>query len=62
MSELAVGYAIGIVTGLAIGLIATRKREPWADLSDREKKIRIGFMATLGIFVIAGVVVLVMVI
>ena len=62
MSDLGIGYAIGMVTGLAIGLIATRKQKPWADLTEKEKKIRIGLMTTLGILVIAGIVALLVVI
>ena len=58
MSDLGIGYAIGMVTGLAIGLIATRKQKPWDDLTEKEKKIRIGLMTTLGILVIAGIVAL----
>ena len=62
MSDLGIGYAIGMVTGLAIGLIATRKQKPWDDLTEKEKKIRIGLMTTLGILVIAGIVALLVVI
>jgi len=60
MSDCRVGYAMGMVTGLAIGLIATRKQKLCTDLTENEKKIRIELMATLGILVIAGIIVLLM--
>ena len=62
MSEWGVGYTIGIVTGLAIGLIATRKRKPWAELNEKEKKTRIGIMTIIGISVMVGISALLVVI
>lgn len=56
MSDWGVGFAIGIVTGLAIGLVAGRKQKPWSELTEKEKRIRIGIIATIAILVIAGVI------
>lgn len=57
MSDLAVGFAIGIACGLAIGIIATRREKPWSELSRREKRIRIGLLiAGIALF-IAGIAV-----
>ena len=57
MSDLAVGFAIGIATGLAIGIIATKKEKPWSELSDGEKKIRIGLLVAGVALFIAGIAV-----
>ena len=57
MSDLAVGFAIGIATGLAIGIAATRKEKPWSELSDREKRLRIGILAAGVALFIAGLAV-----
>lgn len=57
MSDLAVGFAIGMATGLTIGIIATRKAKPWSELSDGEKKIRIGLLIAGVALFIAGLVV-----
>ena len=57
MSDLAVGFAIGIATGLAIGIIATRKEKPWFELSDGEKRIRIGLLVAGVALFIAGLAV-----
>ena len=57
MSDLAVGFAIGIAAGLAIGITATRKEKPWSELSDREKKLRIGLLIAGVVLFIAGIAV-----
>lgn len=36
---------------------AGRKQRPWSELTDKEKKVRIGIMVALGLAVIAGFVV-----
>jgi len=60
MSELAVGFAIGIAAGLAIGITATRKEKPWSELKGREKKLRIGLLAAgIALFIAALAVFLV---
>jgi hypothetical protein len=57
MSDWAVGFAIGIATGLAIGITVTRKEKTWSELSDREKRWRIGLIATGVALFIAGLAV-----
>jgi len=37
---------------------AGKKRKPWAELTDKEKKVRIAIIAALGVVVVAGFVVL----
>ena len=60
MSELAVGFAIGIAAGLAIGITATRKEKPWSELSRREKRLRIVLLgAGIALFIAALAVFLV---
>jgi hypothetical protein len=55
------GFVIGLAAGLSIGLAAGRKSKPWSELSEKEKKIRIGLMVGLGLAVLAGVVTLLVV-
>ncbi len=57
MSDLAVGFAIGIAAGLAIGITATRREKPWSELSRREKRVRVGLLVAGVILFIAGIVV-----
>ena len=57
MSDWGVGYAMGMFTGLAIGLIAGRKREPWSELSARQKKVMIILIAAGVVLLVAGIVV-----
>ena len=58
MNDFGAGFAIGIAVGLGLGLAAGRKRKPWSELTDKEKKVRIAIIAALGVAVIASVVVL----
>jgi len=54
------GFAAGIGVGFAIGLIVGRlgaKQKSWSELSDRERKLRIGLIALGVIALAAGVVV-----
>jgi len=62
MSDWGAGFATGIAVGLVIGITAGRRQKPWSELTEREKKIRIGIITALGILVIAGIVALLMVI
>lgn len=57
MSDWGTGFATGIAVGLAIGVAAGRKQRPWSELTEKEKKVRIGIMVALGLAVIAGFVV-----
>ena len=58
MSDWGVGYAIGIFTGLAIGLAVGRRQKRWSELTQKEKKIRIGLIAAGVVLLAAGIVVL----
>jgi len=60
MSDWGVGYAIGIFTGLAIGLAVGRRQKPWAELTQKEKRIRIGLIAAGVVLLAAGIVMLLM--
>ena len=54
------GFATGIGVGFAIGLIVGRlgaKQKSWSELSDRERKLRIGLIALGVIALAAGIVV-----
>ena len=57
MSDWGVGYASGIVVGLVIGFIAGRKRQPWSELSNSQKKIMVGLIAAGVVLLAAGIVV-----
>jgi len=60
MNDWGVGYAIGIFTGLAIGLVVGRRQKPWSELNQKEKRIRIGLIATGVVLLAAGIVMLLM--
>jgi len=58
MSDWGAGFAIGIAVGVGLGMVVGRKQQrPWSELTDKEKKVRIGIMVALGIAVVAGFVV-----
>jgi hypothetical protein len=59
MNDWGVGYAIGIFTGLAIGLIVGRRQKPWSALTQKEKGIRVGLIAAGVVLLAAGIVMLV---
>ena len=58
MSDWGVGYAIGIFTGLAIGLAVGRRQKPWSELTQKEKRIRVSIVAAGVVLLAAGIVVL----
>ena len=58
MSDWGVGYAIGIFTGLAIGLAVGRRQKPLSELTQKEKRIRIGLIAAGVVLLAAGIVML----
>jgi multidrug transporter EmrE-like cation transporter len=60
MGDLGVGYAIGIFTGLAIGLAVGRRQKRWSELTQKEKRIRIGLIAAGVVLLAAGIVMLLM--
>ena len=57
MSDWGVGYASGIFVGLVIGLLVGRKRQPWSELTGRQRKITIGLIAAGVVLLAAGIVV-----
>ena len=61
MSDWGVGYAMGIAVGLAIGLIIGRKRKPWSELSEKEKRIQISLLVAGVVLLAAGIVVFVLI-
>ncbi len=60
MSDWGVGYAIGIFTGLAIGLAVGRRQKRWSELTQKEKRIRMGLIAAGVVLLAAGIVMLLM--
>ena len=60
MSDWGVGYAIGIFTGLAIGIIVGRRQKPLSELTQKQKRIRIGLIAAGVVLLAAGIVMLLM--
>jgi len=60
MGDWGVGYAIGIFTGLAIGLVVGRRQKPWSELTQKERRIRIGLIAAGVVLLAAGIVMLLM--
>ena len=58
MNDWGVGYAIGIFTGLAIGLIVGRRQKPWSELTRKEKRNRIGLITAGAVLLVAGIVML----
>ena len=60
MGDLGIGYAIGIFTGLAIGLAVGRRQKRWSELTQKEKRIRIGLIAAGVVLLAAGIVMLLM--
>ena len=57
MSDLGIGFAIGIAVGLAIGIVSGRRQKPWSELTEKEKRIRIGLIAAGVVLLVVGVVV-----
>jgi hypothetical protein len=57
MSDWGIGYVSGIVIGFVAGFIAGRKREPWSELTDKQRKVIIGLIAAGVVLLAAGIVV-----
>jgi len=57
MNYLGVGLAIGIAYGLTIGFVVGRRQKPWSELTQRERRIRIGLIAAGVVLLVVGVVV-----
>ena len=49
---LLLGYAVGIGTGISIG----KKQKPWSELSENQRKLRIGLIAAGVVLLAAGIV------
>jgi len=54
---LAVGLGAGTAIGISIGIAVGKKQKPWSELSEGERKLRIGIVAALSVLVVALVVV-----
>jgi len=61
LSDWGVGFASGIAVGLVIGLSFARKRKPWAEMSEKEKKVQIGLIAAGVVLLAAGIVAFILV-
>ena len=57
MNYLGVGLAIGIAYGLTIGFVVGRRQKPWSELTQRERRIRIGLIAAGVVLLVVGMVV-----
>ena len=55
------GFFIGYVIGLACGIAIGRKRKPWSEMSEGERKLTIGLIAVGVVAFIAGIVVFILV-
>jgi hypothetical protein len=53
LSDWGAGFATGIAVGLAIGLTMVRRRKPWSELTDKEKRLMIWLIAA-GVVLLAG--------
>jgi len=60
MSDWGVGYLLGMASGLAIGFVAGRRQKRWSELTQKEKRIRIGLIAAGVVLLAAGIVMLLM--
>jgi tetrahydromethanopterin S-methyltransferase subunit F len=60
MSDWGVGYLLGMASGLAIGFVAGRRQKPWSELTQKERRIRIGLIAAGVVLLAAGIVMLLM--
>jgi len=56
VSDFITGLAAGIGLGLAIGLGFVRKRKPWAEMSEGEKRLQVGLIAAGVVLLAAGIV------
>ncbi|MFC1972318.1 hypothetical protein ACFLVE_02805 [Chloroflexota bacterium] len=57
MSDWGAGFAMGIAVGLAVGLVTGRKQKPWAELTEKEKKVIIWLIGAGVVLFLAGIVV-----
>jgi tetrahydromethanopterin S-methyltransferase subunit F len=63
MGDFGYGLIAGIIIGMAIGFIITRGRQkPWSEMTEKEKRLRIGLIAAGVALLAAGVVVALVVI
>ena len=57
MSDLGIGFAIGIFAGLVIGFVTGMRRKPLSELTEKEKRLRMWLIGSGVILLAAGVVV-----
>jgi len=57
MSDWGVYYALGVATGLAIGLVVGRRQKPLSELTQKQKRIMIGSIAAGVVLLVVGIVV-----
>jgi len=57
VSDWGVGYVMGIAVGFVAGFVAGRKREPWSELTERQRKTMVAFIAAGVVLLAAGIVV-----
>ena len=57
MSDWGIGYTSGIIVGFVIGFIAGRKREPWSELTEKQRKVMIALIAAGVVLLAAGIIV-----
>ncbi|MFC1915481.1 hypothetical protein ACFLW4_02155 [Chloroflexota bacterium] len=51
------GLLLGFVAGMGTGISIGKKQKPWSELSEGERKVRIGIITGLSVLAVAGVVV-----
>ena len=51
------GFVLGLAVGITTGIIPGRRQKPFSEMSDSEKRLRIGLVAVLSISAVAGIVV-----
>ncbi len=54
------GFFVGYVIGLACGIAIGRKRKPWSEMSDTERKLTIGLIAAGVAALIGGIIVFIL--
>jgi hypothetical protein len=55
------GFFVGYVLGLACGIAIGKKRQPWSEMSEGERKLTIGLIAVGVAALIGGIIVFILV-
>jgi len=50
------GFIAGIGAGTGIGIAIGKQQKPWSELSEKERKLRIGLIALGAVLLVAGIV------